>query len=88
MRVFYRCRKSKKSIIVYEQGPVDFCCASMWRWWDVMIGFGVRACTASTSRGVSLFYDRPQASGKSLIEIVEVHFCPFCGEAIETCQMK
>ena len=85
MRVAYRsiCRTT-----VYQQGPVKFCCASMCRWWDLLIGFGVKGGTPSTSREVNLFAERSQANGKAVQELVPVDFCPWCGETVETCREK
>ena len=73
---------------VYRQGQVSWCCAEMCRWWGLLVGFGVRGCAASTSRTVNLFLDRPQASGKTAVEVVPLDFCPWCGQAVETCQVK
>lgn len=84
MQVFYRpsCAQT------FTQGPVKFCCADMCRWWGRLIGFGVRGCPTSTSQDVNLYLDRPQANGKTAVEVVPVTFCPFCGAAVETCRVK
>jgi hypothetical protein len=60
----------------------------MCRWWGVLLGFGVRDGGVSTSREVNLWLERPQASGKPVLEVVAIDFCPFCGEAVETCREK
>ena len=44
-------------------------------------------------RQVQEFEDFPPevqkaASGKPALELVAVDFCPFCGEAVETCRLK
>jgi hypothetical protein len=84
MRVYYRAVRGPA---IYRQGPVKFCCAPMCRWWGVLIGFGV-GDRPSTDRGVNLFHRRPQANGKSVLEVVPVKHCPWCGEVVETCRVK
>jgi hypothetical protein len=86
MRVFYRCVRCALS--VYQQSRVVFCCETMREKWGKLIGFGARDVAACTSRGVNLFIDREQASGRSILELVPIQHCPFCGEAIETCRVK
>jgi len=90
MRVLYRARPAAcGSFVVFEQAaPVRWCCEGMCRHWTNLIGFGVRDCAASTSRDVNLYRDRPQANGGTMLEVVPVAFCPFCGEAIEPCREK
>jgi hypothetical protein len=89
MQVFYRAEKrSPRLPIVYRAEPAKPCCESMARWWGRLVGFGVRECPASTSREVSLFLDRPQANGKTVLEVVPVAYCPWCGEAVETCLVR
>jgi hypothetical protein len=89
MQVFYRAEcRSPRLPTVYRKTAVKWCCAEMCRWWNVLVGFGVRDCPASTSREVNLFRDRPQASGKTVLETVPLAFCPFCGEPVEACRMK
>jgi hypothetical protein len=89
MRVSYRSVPSVKPHLptVYRQGSVTFCCASMARWWGVLVGFGVRGCP-STGRTVNLYLDRPQTNGKTAVEVVPVDFCPWCGEAVSVCRNK
>jgi hypothetical protein len=86
MRVFYR--SLRRSLPVFEQTDVAFCCAGMARQWGKLFGFGVKDATASTSRNVNLFVDRPQANGRSILEVVPIQHCPFCGETIETVREK
>lgn len=86
MRVFYRALR--RSVVVYRQTSVSFCCIGMAHRWGNLIGFGVRDVRASTSRKVSLFIDRPQTSGRSILELVPIQHCPFCGEIVETLQEK
>jgi hypothetical protein len=89
MRVFYTARQSGPSApVVYRQGRVKFCCASLARWWGLLIGFGVRDCPASTSRDVCLYLDRPQASRAPVLELVPVECCPWCGEVVEAVREK
>lgn len=77
MRVFYRSRPSTASETVYEQvGPAEFCCASMCRYWCVLVGFGVLGHERSTSRDVNLCIPRPQANGRTVLEVVPIQFCP------------
>jgi hypothetical protein len=86
MRVFYRALY--RSIMVYQQTRAVFCCPTMAEKWGKLIGFGARDTSACTSRDVSLFVDRPQASGHIVLELVPIQCCPFCGEAIETIREK
>jgi hypothetical protein len=89
MRVMYRAEsRSPRMPVVYRPGAVKWCCIEMCRWWNVLIGFGVRGCPASTSRDVNLFIDRPQANGENVVETVEIAFCPFCGQPVEACRVK
>jgi hypothetical protein len=93
VRVFYRSRPAKRSLlgapaVVYQQGPVRFCCAAMCERWGSVIGFGARGCAASTSRDVNLFTDRPQVGGGAVLLLTGICFCPWCGEAVETCRVK
>jgi hypothetical protein len=86
MRVFYRTLR--RSVTVYQETRAVFCCAAMARQWGRLIGFGARGIEACTSREVSLFLDRPQANGRTVLEIVPIRCCPFCGETIETMRVK
>ena len=89
MQVLFKASQRRPSLpVVYQPGRVKFCCASMSRWWGVLIGFGARGCAASTCRDVCLYLDRPQASGGTVLKVVPVEFCPFCGEVIEACRVK
>jgi hypothetical protein len=90
MRVTYRAVPSVKPHLptVYRQGPVRWCCASMARWWGLVVGFGVKGCAAVTSRTVNLYLAQPQVGGKTAVEVVPVDFCPWCGEVVETCRTK
>ena len=54
----------------------------MCRWWNVLIGFGAGNGGASTSHAVNLLTTRPQVSGQSVLELVPVGYCPFCGRAL------
>jgi hypothetical protein len=82
MRVVYRSLRC--SLPVYEQTDVTFCCAGMARQWGKLFGFGVKDAPASTSREVNLFIDQPQVNDRSILELVPIQHCPFCGEGIET----
>jgi hypothetical protein len=42
----------------------------------------------STNREVNLFIDRPQADGTTVLVMVPIDFCPFCGEVIEVHRVK
>jgi len=87
MRVSYRSCPSRTGEPVYEQtAPVKFCCAEMCRRWSVLIGFGVLGHDRSTSREVNLSIPKPQAKGHTLMEVVPVAFCPWCGQPVEVCQ--
>jgi hypothetical protein len=86
MRVFYRALR--RSIVVYQQTSVTFCCAEMERRWGKLLGFGARDVSACTSREVNLFADRQQANGQTILEMVPIRYCPFCGEEIETVRVK
>jgi len=92
MRVEYvavsRRRSGAPGLVVYRPGRVTFCCAAMRRWWGVLVSFGVRDCPASTSREVNLYHERPQANGKTVLEVVPIDYCPFCGENIVICRRK
>jgi hypothetical protein len=88
MRLFYSSRPGRDGEPVFTQGAVRFCCAEMCRWWNVLLGFGVRGYPVSTSNEVNLFLPRPQASGKTVLELVAVRYCPWCGEAVEVCRVK
>ena len=79
MRVTY---KTKQGGNVYEETGTDFCCTGMTQWWGRLIGFGVSG-VSSTSRTVNLYLSRPQANGKTVLEIMPIDYCPFCGEAVE-----
>ena len=82
MRVFYRALR--RSIVVYQQTRAVFCCGEMARRWGKLLGFGARGAPACTSREVNLFVDRAQTNSRTVLELVPVQHCPFCGEAIET----
>jgi hypothetical protein len=93
MRVSYRARQAKcqstPSGVVYETArPIQWCCARMCQWWDTLIGFGVPGHPRSTSREVNLAATVPQANGGSVLEVVSIAFCPFCGESVEACRVK
>jgi hypothetical protein len=91
MLVIYRSVTPRRhgAPVVYEQAaPVKWCCVEMCRWWGVLIGFGVRDHAASTNQTVNLYCDRPQANGTTILEVVPVACCPWCGEAVETCREK
>jgi hypothetical protein len=75
-----------RSLVVFRQGPVAFCCTEMCRWWGVLVGFGVRGHAATTSRTVNLFLSRPQANGPQVLEVVPVDYCPWCGEVVHVCR--
>jgi hypothetical protein len=60
----------------------------MCRWWGLLIGFGARGRATSTDRDVNLFLDRPQVNGRSVVELVAIGFCRFCGQPVETCRVK
>jgi hypothetical protein len=86
MRVFYR--SVRRALFVYQQTRVTFCCETMRGKWGKLIGFGARNVSACTNRDVNLFIDRPQANGRTILEIVPIQCCPFCGEPIETVRAK
>lgn len=86
MRVFYR--SLRHSLLVYQQTNVSFCCAEMARQWGKLFGFGARDILACPSRDVNLFIDRPQANGRTILELMPIQHGPFCGEAIEAVREK
>jgi hypothetical protein len=86
VRIVYR--SLRRSLPVYEQTDVTFCCAGMTRQWGKLFSFGVKGFYASTSRNVNLFIDRPQANDRSILEVVPIQHCPFCGEVIEMVREK
>jgi hypothetical protein len=89
MRVMYRAEsRSPRLPVVYRATGIKWCCEDMARQWASLIGFGVRDCPASTDREVNLYRDRPQANGKTVVETVEIAFCPFCGQPVEACRVK
>ena len=89
MRVCYRSCRPTNGEPVYEQaGDARFCCEGMSEHWGLLIGFGVLGHPRSTDRAVNLYAVVTQASGASLLGMTPVDFCPFCGEAIETCRVK
>ncbi len=74
---------------MYEQvGDPAFCCEGMARQWGRLIGFGVQGHARTTSREVCLNVPRPQANGGSIMEVVAVQHCPWCGQAAEVCRVK
>jgi hypothetical protein len=89
MRVFYRAIRSRRTGLpaTYQQGPVKFCCVEMCRRWGTVIGLGARGAS-STDRAVNLYLDRPQANGRTVLELVPVEHCPWCGEPVETVRIK
>jgi hypothetical protein len=86
MRVFYR--SVRRSVTVYQQTRVVCCCDEMERRWNRLLGFGARDVRACTSRVVSLFVDRPQTNGRTVLELVSIRYCPFCGEEVELVREK
>jgi hypothetical protein len=86
MRVSYRA--VRRSLIVYRQTRVVFCCEEMEWQWGERISFGARGVLACTSRDVSLFINRQQANGRMILELLPIQCCPFRGEAIETIRSK
>lgn len=85
MRVVYRSRRARRgAATVYEQAAVEFCCPEMSQRWGVLIGFGAQGCPASTDRNINLYRDQSQASGRSVLELIPVAFCSFCGEPVKT----
>ena len=56
--------------------------------WGRLFGFGARDVDTCTSREVNLFIDRAQANGRTVLELLPIQCCPFCGEAIETIREK
>jgi hypothetical protein len=93
VKVFYRVRRAKRKStpegVVYETArPVQWCCADMCRWWDRLFAFGVPGYPHSTSRGVNLAATIQQANGGSVLEVVPIAFCLFCGESVEPCRVK
>jgi hypothetical protein len=91
VRIPYRscgqCRTTGETL--YEvAGRVEFCCASMCRYWTVLVGFGVKGHAQTTSREVHLYQEIPQAGGGPVCALAEIQFCPWCGEAVETCRVK
>jgi hypothetical protein len=60
----------------------------MARYWDRLFGFGARGGIACTSRDANLFIDRIQANERTILELVPIQHCPFCGEGIETVREK
>lgn len=86
MRVFYR--SVRRPVTVYQQTRVEFCCDEMESQWNRLLGFGARDVRACTSRAVSLFVDRPQTDGRTVLELVLIRYCPFCGEEIEAVREK
>lgn len=90
MKLFYSANRVKRAglPVTYRQGPVTFCCASMNRWWGLLIGFGVRDCPTSTNRDVCLYLTRPQTHKAPVLELVAVECCPWCGQPVEVCRVK
>jgi hypothetical protein len=89
MRVCYRSRPAKAAGVVYQAvGRVQYCCERMRQQWGRLIGFGVLGHRASTSREVNLASAVPQANGRTVLEVVPIECCPFCGETVETCRVK
>jgi len=86
MKVFYR--SLRRTLVVYQQTRAVFCCAEMARRWGKLLGFGARGIAACTSREMSLFLDRAQANGRTILEVVPIRCCPFCGEEIEIVREK
>ena len=60
----------------------------MYRFWNVLVGFGVKENRQTTSQEVHLFAEVPQWGGGPVCAVVEVQFCPWCGEPIEAYRVK
>jgi hypothetical protein len=89
VRVLYRSRRPAGREVTYEvTEPVECCCGQMQRRWGRLIGFGAPECRQTTSREVNLALAVPQVNGGTVLELVPVDFCPWCGEAIEACRVK
>ena len=50
-------------------------------WPETPKAFGVHG-QASTSKTVNAYLTRPQANGKTALEVVPIDYCPFCGNKI------
>jgi hypothetical protein len=89
MRVVYRSRRPAGREAAYEVAePVKCCCGQMQRRWGRLIDFGVPGYPQTTSREVNLALTVPQANGGTVLELVPIEFCPWCGEEIEACREK
>ena len=92
MRVFYRAfpgHPVRGPEVVYEQaGAPRFCCEEMRLHWGTLIGLGLKDCPRTASRKVNLWTRVPQAKGGFVCGLVEVGYCPWCGEAVEVCRVK
>lgn len=88
MRVSYRsCRGRYET--VFEQTDIWFCCQEMQGEWDILIGFGIKGHRRTTSREVNIFASHHmQMSGNSVLGVVEIRYCPWCGEEIEVVRVK
>jgi hypothetical protein len=60
----------------------------MCRYWTTLVGFGVKGHARTTSREVHLYQEVPQTDGGSVCSLAEIAYCPWCGEAVETCRVK
>jgi len=80
--MYVRYRTLHRSVRVYELTRVAFCCARMAKSWSGLLGFGARNGIPSTSCTVNLCVDRPQSNGRSILEMVPIRYCPFCGAEI------
>jgi len=82
MQVTYCCHRGRRAV-VYEQDGVEFCCEDMRREWGILLGFGIHGNACTTSREVNLFGLHQYSTGKIIPSIMEIRYCPWCGEEIE-----
>ena len=87
MQVTYRCHRGGRET-VYEQADVCFCCEEMQREWGIMLGFGICGHACTTSREVNLFGLHQYSTGTIIPSIIEIRFCPWCGEEIVVVRVR
>jgi len=71
-----------------QTGQPVFCCEELARQWGRLLGFGVQGHRWTTSLNVNLYSMLPQIGREPVCVLAPIHFCPWCGEAVEVCRVK
>jgi len=71
-------------VVVYEQaGPPRFCCDGMRRVWADLIGFGLKGHARTSYCGVGLFTVYGEYLPRPIPGVIDIRYCPWCGDRIE-----